>query len=193
MRRAASWTLSEASRVLGAPQHRLIHLCEKGVVRPAVQQARGRCSSRRFSRRNMLEFSVALKLRELMLPVSVAAAVVHVLGATEKAIARELPGFALPESLIGDGAPELRVVINDGQRLFFVLHTKGSASRMVGGVHLNSVRGSKAGGRVRRTISVKGSRIPEASFTPTADRERGRIEVSVTGLARDLSRALNDR
>jgi hypothetical protein len=142
----------------------------------------------------MLEFSVALKLRELMLPVSVAAAVVHVLEATEKAIARELPGFVLPESLIGDSAPELRVVINDGQRLFFVLHTKGSASKMVGGIHLKSVRGSEADGRrVRRAVSIKGSPIPEASLTPTADRERGRIEVSVTGLARDLSRALNDR
>ena len=64
------WTLSEVARLFGQPQHRLIHLCEKGVVRADFEEARGRGSSRRFSRRNLLQLAVALKLRELMVPVA---------------------------------------------------------------------------------------------------------------------------
>jgi DNA-binding transcriptional MerR regulator len=76
--RPGNWTLTEAARLLGEPQHRLIYLCEKGVVEPDVQDAGGRGSSRRFSNRNLLEFAVALRLRELELPAAVIAAVVHV-------------------------------------------------------------------------------------------------------------------
>jgi hypothetical protein len=181
-----SWTLSEVARILREPQHRLIHLCEQGAVRPAVEQARGRGSSRRFSRRNMLEFVVALKLRELMVPVSVVGAVIHVLGATEKALARELPGFVLPDSLIESGAPELRVIITDGPRLFFALHAKGQAPRLLGGIKLTGKRARTS----QRAKSGTETDQPAATFGPGSDDERGRVEVSVTRLAKDLSRSL---
>ena len=35
-------TLTQAARALGVPQHRLIHLCEKHVVVPDLDEARGR-------------------------------------------------------------------------------------------------------------------------------------------------------
>jgi hypothetical protein len=38
------WTLTQAARLLGEPQHRLIYLCEKGVVVPDFQDAEGRGS-----------------------------------------------------------------------------------------------------------------------------------------------------
>ena len=38
----ASFTLSQIARRLDVPQHRLIHLCEKGVVVPEVHDATGR-------------------------------------------------------------------------------------------------------------------------------------------------------
>ena len=135
-----------------------------------------------------MEFSVALKLRELMIPISVITAVLHVLAATEKAIARELQGFALPDGLTRAGAPELRVIITDDQRLYFVLHRKDKAPKLLGGVQLN------AGTNMRPRQSRKAERrveIPRPTFGPTDSQERGRIEVSVTGLAKDLSRALN--
>ncbi len=52
-------TLTQAAWVLRVPQHKLIHLCEKGVVVPEIHDARGRGSSRGFSRRNLFEFAVA--------------------------------------------------------------------------------------------------------------------------------------
>jgi hypothetical protein len=66
------WTLTQTARLLGEPQHRLIYLCEKGVVVPDFQDAEGRGSSRRFSDRNLLEFAIALRLRELEIGVAFA-------------------------------------------------------------------------------------------------------------------------
>ena len=37
-----SFTLSEIARRLDVPQHRLIHLCEKGVIVPEIHGAAGR-------------------------------------------------------------------------------------------------------------------------------------------------------
>ena len=103
--RPGNWTLTAAARLLEEPQHRLIYLCEKGVVEPDVEDAGGRGSSRRFSNRNLLEFAVALCLRDLELPATAIATVVHVLRAFEGAVAREIGGFRLPESLLAKGAP----------------------------------------------------------------------------------------
>ena len=105
------WTLTEAARLLGEPQHRLIYLCEKGVVQPDVQDAEGRGSSRRFSARNLLEFAVALQLRDLEISVSLVGAVIHVLRAFERSVKRKISDFRLPESLREPRAPDLRVVI----------------------------------------------------------------------------------
>ena len=186
------WTLSEVARLFGQPQHRLIHLCEKGVVRADFEEARGRGSSRRFSRRNLLQFAVALKLRELMVPVAPIGAVVHVLGAFERVLAREMPGFRLPGSLAESGAPELRVIITDGRILFFALHPKRGAPKVFGGVDLDAL--AAAGPLVARRVSRRlkpvtpGQRAPEAVFGPETESEGGRIEVSVTRLARGIPR-----
>ncbi len=183
------WTLSEVARLVGQPQHRLIHLCEKGVVRADFKEAKGRGSSRRFSRRNLLQFAVALKLRELMVPVAPIAAVVHVLDAFERVLARDIPGFSLPESLVASGAPELRVIISDRRTLFFALHPKKGAAKLFGGIDLETLEIEGAGsGRVSRKLkAVKpGKGAPEALFGPESVSEKGRIEVSVTALAKDL-------
>ncbi len=187
------WTLSEVARLFGQPQHRLIHLCEKGVIRADFEEARGRGSSRRFSRRNLLQFAVALKLRELMVPVAPIGAVVHVLDAFEKVLAREMPGFRLPDSLAESGAPELRVIITDGCILFFALHLKNSDPKLFGGIDLDAVaaEGPVVAGRVSRRLKpVKpGKGVLEAVFGPEAESEGGRIEVSVTRLARGIPRS----
>ena len=115
------WSLTEAARLLQEPEHRLIYLCEKGVVHPDVQDAEGRGSSRRFSPRNLLEFAVALQLRQAEIPASVVATVIYVLRAFEAAARKTVPHFQLPESLRVPKAPDLRAVISDGDRLYFTL------------------------------------------------------------------------
>ena len=112
-------TLTQAARALGVPQHKLIHFCEKGVVVPDLHDARGRGSSRGFSRRNFFEFSVALEMRRLGLSVALIRAVLLVLRSFESAVASTMAGFALPASLQSSGAPTVTALIVDGQRLFF--------------------------------------------------------------------------
>ena len=124
-RESREWTLTEAARLLGEPQHRLIYLCEKGVVHPDLQDAKGRGSSRRFSDRNLLEFAVALRLRELEIGVAFVGAVVHVPRAFERSAGKDLRDFKLSDSLRDRRAPDLRVVIVDGARLYSTLVASG--------------------------------------------------------------------
>ena len=65
-----SFTLSEIARRLDVPQHRLIHLCEKGVIVPEVHGAAGRGSSRVFSSgnaRNGITYSQAFSQAWVMI------------------------------------------------------------------------------------------------------------------------------
>jgi hypothetical protein len=189
---SGDWTLTEAARLLVEPQHRLIYLCEKGVVEPDLQDAEGRGSSRRFSNRNLLEFAVALRLRDLELPAAMIAAVVHVLRAFEGAVGRETSGFHLPESLRAKGAPDLRVVISDGRRLYFTLAAGSRPPKIYSGIDLEDLKGSKkAPGRGPRLRLVKpattalGTSGPGDFGGPEGSRHT-RVEISITRIARDL-------
>src|SRR2546429_3531216 len=120
-----TFSLSEVARRLEVPQHRLIHLCEKAVVAPDVHGAAGRGSSRVFSSRNVLELAVALRLREMMLPVTTVGAIVHVLRAFGERLSADLPDSTLTKSLRDKRAPDLRVIISDGQTIYFSLGMPG--------------------------------------------------------------------
>jgi hypothetical protein len=177
------WTLTEAARLLGEPQHRLIYLCEKGVIQPDAQDAKGRGSSRRFSARNLLEFGVTLRLRKFGIPASVAGAVVHVLRGFEMAIKKQISGFAMPGSLVGVGAPELKVIIGDDQRLYFTLGSGKRGAKTYGGVPLQDLldsHGDASGGRKR--LRGVGSETKEGAL-------RAKVEVNITGIAKDLGLA----
>ena len=125
-----------------------------------------------------------------MVPVAPIAAVVHVLGAFERVLRRDLPGFTLPESLTAPGAPELRVIITDGRTLFFALHPKKGAPKLFGGIDLETLQteGGTTPGRVSRKLKAvePGKGAPHVLFGPESIDEKGRIEISVTGLAKDL-------
>ena len=184
------WTLTQAARLLGEPQHRLIYLCEKGAVVPDFQDAEGRGSSRRFSARNLLEFAIALRLRELEIGVAFVGAVVHVLRAFERRVGKEFRDFRLPDSLRVPGAPDLRVVIADGARLYFTLAAAGSPARLFGGVDLQDVAASNLSARVLdRDLSGK-TTPPKRSGSKSFGGPEGsrflRLELSVTELARAL-------
>lgn len=79
-----SFTLSEIEKLFTIPQHVLIHLCEKQVVIPGIQQTSGRGSFRRFSEDNVFEFAVALELKKYQIPLTVIKALLIVLSATSK-------------------------------------------------------------------------------------------------------------
>ena len=64
MRDQVRFTLNVAEQIFKVPQHRIIHLCETGVVKPVVD-ARGRGSVRRFSRDNFFVLALALRLQDM--------------------------------------------------------------------------------------------------------------------------------
>jgi hypothetical protein len=186
---AGEWTLTEAARLLGESQHRLIYLCEKGTVEPDIQDAEGRGSSRRFSTRNLLEFAVALRLRDLEIAASLVGAVIHVMRAFEQRVRKQIPDFRLPESLRQPRAPDLRVVIGDGRRLFFTLGPSGSTPKVYGGIELQPGAPRKSlralGRELARPKPSTSGGSPRAFGEPEGSRH-ARVEVSVTGIARDL-------
>ncbi len=61
-------TMKSVARLLKAPPHRLIHLCESDVVKPEVE-ADGRGTVRRFSPDNVFVAAVALRLQDAGLTV----------------------------------------------------------------------------------------------------------------------------
>lgn len=67
-----------------------------------------------MSARNLLEFAVALRLRELEIGVAFVGAVVNVLRAFERSVGKELRDFKLPDSLRETNSPDLRVVNAEG-------------------------------------------------------------------------------
>ena len=125
-----------------------------------------------------------------MVPVKPIAAIMHVLDSFERVLARNIGGFSLPDSLVEVGAPELRVIISDRRTLFFALHPKKGAPRLFGGIDLETLQaeGGVISGRVSRKLkAVKpGQGTPNVLFGPESVGEKGRIEVSVTALAKDL-------
>lgn len=183
----AELTLTECARRLRVPQHRLIHLCEKGVVVPDVAAASGRGSSRRFSLRNLFQFSVALALREAVIPIATIAAVVHVLRVFERTVASEIPDFSLPNGLRVPSAPDLRVVLSDGTRVFFILYGPGTQIRVFDGVDLRKI-GFKQGklSGVPRTLKRHRATGEPSEFGWPEGSRRVRSEVSISKIARDV-------
>jgi hypothetical protein len=185
----AEWTLTDAARLLREPAHRLIYLCEKGVVQPEVQDAEGRGSSRRFSARNLLEFAVALRFRELALPASVGAAIIYLLRAFERSLSRKTSGFRLPAALRSSKAPDLRVVMSDGGKLYFTLSSGGrSVPKVYGGIDLNQI---SKGRRAAIERKLAHPRTPNRSasareFGQPEGSRYARVEVSITRIAQDL-------
>ena len=181
-----SFTLSEIARRLNVPQHKLIHLCEKGVVVPELRDAAGRGSSRVFSDNNFLELAVALRLREMMLPVGVVGAIVHVLRRFGEELQKRSDAVPLPESLRGKGSAELRVILSDGKTIFFSLARAGQKATLFGGIPLDAVvaGGSAWNGNVEsRVTRTTGGDHP---FGGPEGSEFARMELSVTSVARAL-------
>ena len=174
-------TLTQAARALRVPQHKLIHLCEKRVVVPDLDDAHGRGSSRGFSYRNLFEFAVALEMRRLELPLAVIRAVLIVLRSFESAAASAMPGFSLPQSLQIPGAPSVVVLLLDGEHLYFSVRKDTAAPVLFGTVEL-----PKRGTRSRRASGVDVRRLSSAAATKATATAKIRTEIDLTRIAGDL-------
>lgn len=183
----SSLTLSDIAQRLGVAQHRLIHLCEKGVVSPDLQDASGRGSTRVFSARNLLEFAVALRLRDMMLPLSTIRAITHVLRTFERRLEQELPGFSLPGSLRDEEAPDLRIILSDGRSIFFSLGQVGHRAKLFGGIPLHDTdAGDNRRYRMLTVRSPNAKNADDVTFGGPEQSRFARLELSVTQVARDL-------
>jgi hypothetical protein len=111
-----------------------------------------------LSDRNLLEFAVALRLRELEIGVAFVGGLVHVLRAFERSIGKELREFKLPDSLRDPKAPDLRLVIADGARLYFTLAAPRSPARVYGGIDLQDVTSSPPPLRGRSIVTSRARR-----------------------------------
>jgi hypothetical protein len=183
------WTLTEAARLLREPQHRLIYLCEKGVVQPDLEDAKGRGSSRRFSAHNLLEFAVALRLRVLEIPAPIIRAITYTLRAFERTVRKQISDFRLPYSLRGAGAPDLRVLIKDG-RLYLSLGTGKDAAKVYGGIDLKKVdREKKSADDLARALVVhtsSGRKLRGRANGDFGESAGARVELSITRIAQEL-------
>jgi len=182
-----SISITQAARALGVAPHRLIHLCERKVVTPEVRDARGRGTSRQFSRRNLFELAVALEMRRLELPVSFVRAVLRVLRAFEAELHSRQRDFALPDVLLRKGAPEVRLLILDGERLYFRARQMSSAEVVLGGVN---IRHPQARGRARKHETV--GRLLPAQAREALSEAHTRTEVDLSRIARDLQARLDE-
>jgi hypothetical protein len=180
-----SFTLTQASRALAVPQHRLIHLCEKRVVVPDVRDARGRGTSREFSKRNLFEFAIAVEMRRLELPVSFIQAVLRVLRSFETEAAASIAQFVLPDSLVAPGSPQLTLIIVEGERLYFRLEPEEGASRVFGGI---DIRHPRARGRARRHQGI--GRLEPTDAEKVLGAARTRTEIDLSRIAGDLAARL---
>jgi DNA-binding transcriptional MerR regulator len=188
MQEARSFTLSEIARRLEVPQHKLIHLCEKGVVLPEIHDAAGRGSSRIFSTDNFLELAVALRLRDMTLPVSVVGVIVHVLRQFGHELRRSQKDTSLADSLRDRKSPDLRVIVSDGKAIYFTLGASGKEPKLFGGIPLEQVAGGASAwnGPVRPVRSRKRGRPGTGEFGGIEGSEFARMELSVTAVARAL-------
>ncbi|MCX6117523.1 MAG: hypothetical protein NT027_08280 [Proteobacteria bacterium] len=94
-----SLTLKQIQEKLNVKQHVLIHLCEKGVIEPDLQETEGRGVHREFSERNLFEFALSLSIRRYEIPVLTTAAIIKLLRSFERSTQRHIKGFNLLEYL----------------------------------------------------------------------------------------------
>ena len=151
---------------------------------PDIQDAGGRGSSRVFSARNFLELAIALRLRDMMLPVAATGAVVRVVESLEGKLGDEIPGFSLVESLTGPNAPDLRAIISDGHLIFFSLGLAGRRPKLFGGVSIEDVEGNAVAQDVE--LNVIDPTAAETSFGGPEGSSFARSEISLTAIAQSL-------
>ena len=178
-------TLTEIARALDEPQHRLIYLCEKGVIVPDGNDAKGRGSSRRFSPRNLFEFSVALTLAEFHFPTKITANFLYVVRSFETHVKQSIQGFSIPADLVKRHSPEIIGLVTNGSCLYFSIGFPSKPKNIFGGIDIGERK------------EIQGMKFNECSSKETADLFRSldprksdtnlaRFEINLTRIAQNL-------
>ena len=119
-------TLGQIQDILNIPQHVLIHLCEKKVIIPGFSDTQGRGQSRLFSKRNLLEFAIALHIRQFQIPVMATRVIILVLRKFEEKVQKKIKDFTLGYLAKTKLSPKLTLYIEEGENLIFFLKSKGN-------------------------------------------------------------------
>ena len=119
-----------------AEAYRLIYLCEKGVIVPDMANAKGRGSSRRFSSRNIFEFSVALVLGEFHIPAVLSRKIIYTLRSFQDQLGKLMPEINLPLSLTNSNAPQISLILVNGASIHFTINAPNKATKLLGAVDL---------------------------------------------------------
>jgi hypothetical protein len=126
-------TLKQIQEKLDVKQHVLIHLCEKGVIEPDLQQTEGRGVHREFSQRNLFEFALALAIRRYEIPVLMTAAIVKLLRSFERSVQRQIKGFSLLEHLTCiDKRTGIELYLYEGSYLVVALRQQKKFASIIG-------------------------------------------------------------
>ena len=141
------WTITQIARELKTPQFRLIYLCQQNAIVPDLGNAEGRGSSRGFSAKNLLEFSIAIKLLVLPLPVPVIRGIVQLLREVEREL-QDLGGeggarFELPDSLREREWTKLQLIVSDGREIYVQAERKGLGPMLLGPHELKAAAGRR--------------------------------------------------
>lgn len=180
------WTLTEIARLLKQPQHRLIYLCEKGVIVPDLADAQGRGTSRRFSARNIFEFSIALVLSEFHFPAAMSVNFLYTVRSFESQVkANGMNDFSLPDSLIKTNSPEIIAIITNGSVLNFLLGLPGKPKTVFGGVDISEVSGN-SDLSITNLESQSEANKSENSADLTIDLNVAQFEINLTKIAQHL-------
>ena len=181
------WTITEIAKLLHQPQHRLIYLCEKGVIVPELADAQGRGTSRRFSARNIFEFSTALVLSEFHFSATMSAKFLYTIRSFEMQVkASGIHDFKLPYSLTNTNSPEVIAIITNGSVLYFSLGFPGKPRTVFGGVNIGEVSGK--GNLSNISLESQGEATESGnSANSTISSNVARFEVNLTKIAKQLA------
>ena len=112
------WTLTEIAKLLQHPQHRLIYLCEKGIINPDGENTNGRGSSRHFSARNFFDFAVTLGFMAVSFSIFLnRQKYLSIFDHFKKVIDKSISKSEFPYSLIWTNAPINRAFLIEGSNL----------------------------------------------------------------------------
>lgn len=89
------FSLSKVEKLFNVSQHVLIHLCEKNVITPEIQQTEGRGKFRKFSANNVFEFGLALELRRYQIPLSLIKAILLVVSGALRKVRNSFPDVSI--------------------------------------------------------------------------------------------------
>ena len=167
-------SLGQIQEILDIPQYTLIHLCEKKVIVPDFSDTEGKGKHRLFSRRNLLEFAIAIHIRKFQIPVMATRVIIGVIRGFEEKIRKSLPDFSLFESMKKNAHPELIIYIDEAEHIIFSLQNKKNPLYLKCPLH---------------SINKKTS-IRFVALSELPPRRISRLEINISKIIENLSKKL---